>query len=128
MRPPVPDTCPPRMVDIMKKCWSPDQFFRPQAKDLDQLFMDMSMQDAEPLNRAELAFKTRTEKPTGDMLYEVFPKHIADALKAGQKVEPEDHENVTVFFSEIIHFNDISDAMHPVKVCNMLDRLYIAFE
>jgi class 3 adenylate cyclase len=40
----------------------------------------------------------------------------------------ETHDNVTVFFSDIIRFTDISRALSPVKVCNMLDRLYVAFD
>lgn len=150
-RPPVPDCCPPRVVDIMKKCWSPDPFLRPQAKDLDMLFLDMTMQDAEPLSKEHQA---RTEKATGgmllrsslygwydksnttisccrtraDMLYQVFPKHIADALKAGEKVEPESHENVTIVLSDIVHFTDISSSISPLKVSSMLDRLYLSFD
>jgi hypothetical protein len=38
-RPPVPNTTPKKMVDIMTKCWSQDPFFRPEAKDLDMIFM-----------------------------------------------------------------------------------------
>lgn len=87
LRPPIPPICPPKMVDIMTKCWSQDPFFRPQSKDLDLLFMDMSAFDAEPLVD-ETTMRVRTEKPTGDMLYEVFPKKVADKLKAGEKVEP----------------------------------------
>ena len=40
----------------------------------------------------------------------------------------ETHNNVTVFFSDIVRFTDISRAMSPVKVCHMLDRLYLAFD
>jgi guanylate cyclase len=40
----------------------------------------------------------------------------------------ETHNNVTVFFSDIVRFTDISRALSPVKVCNMLDRLYVAFD
>jgi guanylate cyclase len=40
----------------------------------------------------------------------------------------ETHNNVTVFFSDIVRFTDISSALSPVKVCNMLDRLYVAFD
>ena len=40
----------------------------------------------------------------------------------------ETHENVTVFFSDIVHFTDISRMLTPVKVCDMLDRLYLAFD
>lgn len=124
-RPPVPDTCPPKMVDIMCKCWSQDPFFRPQAKDLDILFTDMNPQDAEPIVDGT---RVRTERATGDMLYQVFPKKVADLLKAGQKVEPETHDCVTIFFSDIVHFTDISRTFSPGKVCDMLDRLYVAFD
>ena len=86
-RPPIPGTCPPKMAEIMQKCWSNDPFFRPQAKDLDLIFMDMNVNDAEPLID-EGTTRLRTEVATGDMLYKVFPKKVADKLKAGQKVEP----------------------------------------
>ncbi|CAB9502908.1 activated protein kinase catalytic subunit alpha-1 [Seminavis robusta] len=125
-RPLIPDTCPPKILEIMKKCWSQDPFFRPQAKDLDMLFMDMTMQDAEPLSVG--ATHGRIDRPTGDMLYQVFPSHIADALKAGEKVEPETHDNVTIVFSDIVHFTDISASLSPLKVSNLLDRLYLSFD
>jgi class 3 adenylate cyclase len=40
----------------------------------------------------------------------------------------ETHNNVTVFFSDIVRFTDISQALSAVKVCTMLDRLYVAFD
>ena len=40
----------------------------------------------------------------------------------------ENHDTVTIFFSDIVRFTDISRALSPVKVCNMLDRLYLAFD
>eukprot|EP00977_Amphora_coffeiformis_P000932 scaffold200_cov173-Amphora_coffeaeformis.AAC.4 len=126
-RPGVPETCPPKIAELMKKCWSPDPFFRPQAKDLDTQFLDMNIRDAEPLTSEEQD-ALREKRRTGDMLYEIFPKHIADQLKAGQKVEPENHEEVTVVFSDIVHFTDISRALTPLKVSQMLDRLYMAFD
>lgn len=125
-RPPVPNTCPPKMVEVMKKCWSPDPFYRPHAKDLDMLFMDMQPIDAEPVQPEQHDYLQK--RRTGDMLYEVFPKKVADQLKAGKKVEQETHENVTILFSDIVHFTNISQTMSPAKVCNMLDRLYLAFD
>jgi len=127
-RPGVPETCPPKMEEIMKKCWSPDPFFRPAAKDLDTFFLDLNMRDAEPLTTEEQEEARRKRRGKGDMLYELFPKHVADQLKAGQKVEPEQHEEVTVVFSDIVHFTDISRALSPLKVSQMLDRLYLAFD
>ena len=125
-RPHVPSSTPRKMQDLMKRLWSPDASSRPQAKDLDMILMDLNMEDAEPLTVDQQ--KASTERRTGDMLYEIFPKKIADDLKAGKKIEPESHDLVTVVFSDIIHFTDISRELSPLKVSNMLDRLYVSFD
>ena len=122
-RPEIPPAMPPKMVDLMKRCWSHDVQYRPQAKDLDTTLMDFSPQDAEPQQE-----ENRPKKHTKDMLYELFPKHIADSLKRGDKVEPEQHDLVTVVFSDIVHFTDLSHELSPLKVSQMLDRLYLAFD
>ncbi|CAJ1961059.1 unnamed protein product [Cylindrotheca closterium] len=126
-RPGIPGTCPKKMSEVMQKCWSSDPFFRPEAKDLDMVFADMSANDGEPLID-EANTRLRKIVATGDMLYKVFPKKVADQLKVGQKVEPETHDNVTIFFSDIVRFTDISRALTPFKVCNLLDRLYMEFD
>lgn len=65
---------------------------------------------------------------TDELLYSVFPKHVANALRNGQKVEPENHELVTIFFSDIVGFTDISAKLDPLKISDMLDRLYNSFD
>jgi len=40
----------------------------------------------------------------------------------------ETHDNVTILFSDIVHFTNISQTLSPSKVCDMLDRLYVAFD
>ena len=45
-----------------------------------------------------------------------------------QQVEPEHHDCVTIFFSDIVGFTDISTGLSPVDVMNMLDRLYRKFD
>ena len=89
-RPEIPACCPPKMLDVMKKSWSPDPFLRPHAKDLDLLLMDMNAQEDQPGQEGDVCtFNKPKEITSEDMLYEVFPRHIADALKAGQKVRIE---------------------------------------
>jgi guanylate cyclase len=126
-RPPVPETCPPKMVELMKKCWNVNAFFRPSAKDLDFALVEMSSQDTDPLETAkDKALKKL--KPKATSLYDVFPKHVADALNAGKKVEAESHEMVTIVFSDIVGFTAISQQLSGMKVSTMLDRLYHAFD
>lgn len=122
-RPDIPKVTPPKMADLMKKCWSPNPSFRPIARDLDMQLADMCAQDAEPMTPEE-----QNRQRSGDMLYEIFPRHIADSLKVGKKIEPESHELVTVIFSDIVKFTDISRESSPMKVSGMLDRLYLAFD
>lgn len=106
------------MAELMKKCWSADPILRPQASELDTLLQAMRIQDAEPQSSEQTK-----KRSTVDMLHEIFPKHIAEALKAGQKVEPEHHDEVTVIFSDIVNFTEISRKIGPLKVSQMLDRL-----
>merc|ERR1711907_551312 len=62
------------------------------------------------------------------LLEQVFPKHIATALREGRTIEPEHHAEVTIFFSDICGFTDMSATLEPVQVSNMLDRLYTVFD
>lgn len=64
----------------------------------------------------------------GKLLEEVFPPHIAQALREGRRVEPEEKECVTIFFSDIVGFTNISSSIPPLKVSDMLDRLYQRFD
>jgi serine/threonine protein kinase/ABC-type phosphate/phosphonate transport system substrate-binding protein len=126
-RPPIPESCPPKMAELMKKCWSANAFFRPTAKDIDYVLVEMNSRDSEPLEKTKGSIRDNVKrKPTS--LYDVFPKHIADALNAGKKVEAEAHEIVTIVFSDIVGFTSISQQFSALKVSDMLDRLYRAFD
>ena len=62
------------------------------------------------------------------LLNDVFPPHIAKALQEGKKIEPESRAEVTIFFSDIVGFTNISSTLEPIKVSHMLDRLYQKFD
>ena len=95
----------------MKNLWSPDPFFRPQAKDLDMALLDLNAGDAEPLRDKN----EKAQPTTKAMLYELFPKKIADALLNGQKVEPEHHDLTTVVFASIVAFEEMTRRLPPMK-------------
>jgi hypothetical protein len=65
---------------------------------------------------------------TENLLFDVFPKHVAEALRSGRKVEPENHEEVTIFFCDIVGFTTISSELDPMKISDLLDRLYNSFD
>ena len=50
------------------------------------LFTDVSANDVEPLID-EGNTRLRREVASGDMLYKVFPRKVAEQIKAGKKVE-----------------------------------------
>mmetsp|Transcript_10342 Transcript_10342/g.22762 ORF Transcript_10342/g.22762 Transcript_10342/m.22762 type:complete len:1423 (+) Transcript_10342:125-4393(+) len=127
-RPDIPSSMPPKMVEVMKKCWSPKPEFRPDAKELDNFLFDTDPRDAEPLLVDDPHSQRKNVRATGDMLYQLFPKHVADALKHGQKVEPEQHDMVSIVFSDIVNFTSISRELTPLKVSQMLDRLFLAYD
>ena len=126
-RPPIPDCCPPRMVELMKKCWSANAFFRPSAKDIDYVLVEMSAKDTEPLDTGN-GCNGESLKRKAKSLYDVFPTHIADALSAGKKVEAESHEIVTIVFSDIVGLSSIAENFSPIHVSSMLERAYQAFD
>jgi Adenylate and Guanylate cyclase catalytic domain len=87
-------------------------------------FGDQSSITAADIEAALQIHMSRTE----NLLFDVFPKHVAEALRSGRKVEPENHECVTIFFSDIVGFTNISSELDPMKVSDMLDRLYNSFD
>jgi Adenylate and Guanylate cyclase catalytic domain len=86
--------------------------------------MHMSRTENLLMDAARQMHMSRTE----NLLFDVFPKHIAEALRSGRKVAPENHECVTIFFSDIVGFTNISSELDPMKVSDMLDRLYNSFD
>ena len=65
---------------------------------------------------------------TDELLYSVFPKHVAETLRNGHKVAPENHDRVTIYFSDIVGFTDISSQLDPLEISDLLDRLYNSFD
>ncbi len=57
------------------------------------------------------------EKKRSDyLLYQMLPKDVATALKNQQTVDPRYYDDVTVYFSDIVGFTDISSSSSPIQV------------
>ena len=62
------------------------------------------------------------------LLFEVFPRHAAEAFSDDRKNQAESFDCVTIFFSDVVGHTAISSKLHPMKVSDMLDRLYTKFD
>jgi class 3 adenylate cyclase len=65
------------------------------------------------------------EKKRADtLLSQMMPKEVADQLKLHKEVKAEQYDSVTVYFSDIVGFTDISAQSSPMDVVLMLNSLY----
>jgi len=65
------------------------------------------------------------EKRRADILLcQMLPKEVAEQLKMNREVKAEQYDFVTVFFSDIVGFTDISARSSPMEVVGMLNSLY----
>jgi serine/threonine protein kinase len=131
-RPPVPRPMPSEVVELMTECIHADVLCRPTFREIDDKLKSFSVKNVEP---GQVRYSMQAKKSleaklaaTENLLLEIFPKHVAEALSKGQKVEPQHFDCVTIFFSDIVGFTNIASELSPWKVSDMLDRLYSKFD
>ena len=129
-RPPIPTACPPKLSTIMTECLEEKPNLRPPFDEIDVRLKRLDVDAVEPgLNIISMQLSKQSKARKNErLLLEVFPEHIANALREGKKIEPEHHEIVTIFFSDIVGFTNISSILTAIKVSDMLDRLYLKFD
>ena len=123
-RPTIPDSCPITLQQLAHRCWAEDPKFRPT---FDQVDAQLSELNISKVGASLIAQKEAALKKSS-VLNDVFPAHIAKRLEEGKKVHPEHKDDVTIFFSDIVGFTNISAQLTPAAVSDMLDRLYSAFD
>jgi Adenylate and Guanylate cyclase catalytic domain len=123
-RPPVPASCPPKAQTLMMECLVGDPRRRPTFEELDLQLKRLDIATMEPIRSKEDSNKEEQAL----LLYDLFPGHVADALKEGRKVEPQSRDHCTIFSSRIYNFEEMSSTLGPLKVSDMLQRLYGRFD
>jgi serine/threonine protein kinase/ABC-type phosphate/phosphonate transport system substrate-binding protein len=129
-RPPVPKICPPKIAGIMTDCLVGDPESRPTFEELDLRLKRLDVENVQPGQTIFSMQKKKEERAarSEELLFDVFPRHVAEALRDGRKMEAESFDCVSIFFSDIVGYTTISSKLHPRKVSDMLDRLYTKFD
>ncbi|GFR51221.1 hypothetical protein Agub_g13595 [Astrephomene gubernaculifera] len=63
-----------------------------------------------------------------DLLFDIFPPKVASALQAGEAVQPERYECVSIFFSDVVGYTDLCSQLQPNEVMELMHRLYSRFD
>ena len=93
-RPPPPLHMSETIKALMRDCVEDDPSHRPICDELDTRLKRI---DAESLDSDQ-----QNKKSAQVSLFDIFPRHIAEALRDGRTVEAEHKESVTIFFSDIV--------------------------
>jgi hypothetical protein len=116
------------LVLCMQKCWNQNPQERPTFEELDIKLIPLCGQNFFTSARRIMETNTKYRKDSAALLHSVFPKHVAEALMNDRKVEPEEYDCVTIYFSDIVGFTSISSSISAQEVSEMLDRLYVEFD
>ncbi|EGT31147.1 CBN-GCY-4 protein [Caenorhabditis brenneri] len=134
------------LLALVRDCWSENPKDRPASEDICKTLFDMTPRTKDNLmdhvfsmledytSSLELEVEERTkelklEKKKSDILLgRMLPKQVAERLKAGQAVEPESFDMVTVFFSDLVKFTDLATKCSPFQVVNLLNEVFSNFD
>ncbi|XP_048755457.2 atrial natriuretic peptide receptor 1-like [Ostrea edulis] len=132
---------------LMKKCWDEDPKLRPtfhairkESRKLqwdrsgDKLLDTLLSRMEEYADNLEGLVEERTQnlieekRKSEELLYQVLPRSVVNKLKSGRVVDPEAYTCVTIYFSDIVGFTDISSDSTPMQVVDLLNDLYTCFD
>ncbi|XP_056329093.1 guanylate cyclase soluble subunit beta-2-like [Danio aesculapii] len=65
---------------------------------------------------------------TENLLYAMLPKHVANQLKEGKRVEAGEFKECTILFSDVVSFTNICSECEPIQIVSMLNSMYLRFD
>ncbi|XP_056646356.1 atrial natriuretic peptide receptor 2 isoform X1 [Diorhabda sublineata] len=131
---------------LMRKCWAEDSIDRPDFATLKNKLHQLNKQENGNLldnllarmeqyaNNLETLVDERTndyleeKKKCEQVLYQLLPKSVAEQLIRGEPVNAEYFDSVTIYFSDIVGFTQLSASSTPLQVVNLLNDLYTCFD
>ncbi|XP_072524856.1 guanylate cyclase soluble subunit beta-2-like isoform X2 [Salminus brasiliensis] len=68
------------------------------------------------------------KQKTENLLYAMLPKHVANQLKEGKRVEAGEFKECTILFSDVVTFTTICSQCEPIQIVIMLNSMYLKFD
>ncbi|ESO00154.1 hypothetical protein HELRODRAFT_83244, partial [Helobdella robusta] len=147
-RPALPETSEMgrQILDLIRSMWNENPDLRPtfhfvksavsKISDGDSIsILDTVMKMMEKYaQNLEESVEERTrqlleeKKKTDELLYKLLPVSVAEQLKVGKFVQPENYEQSTIYFSDIVGFTSISADSSPMQIVDFLNDLYSCFD
>ncbi|CEF69624.1 Atrial natriuretic peptide receptor 1 [Strongyloides ratti] len=143
---PAVEDIPSAMLHLIRDMWAEDPSIRPKIDVIRKLVKQMKIGKSSNLmdhvysmleNYAaslEEDIQSRTkelveEKKKADLLLSrMLPKAVAEKLKAGQTIQPEHFDSVTIFFSDIVSFTTLASKCSALQVVDLMNGLYTMFD
>ncbi|KAI6203554.1 Guanylate cyclase [Aphelenchoides besseyi] len=136
-----------RLMDLMVCCWAESPENRLDFRHIRSLVHQLN-KDNETANLVDNLLKRmeqyatnleglveeRTQeylaekKKVEELLHQLLPPSVADQLMSGHAVEPESYDSVSIYFSDIVGFTDLSSQSTPMQIVTLLNDLYMAFD
>jgi len=130
---------------LMDECWHQDSHQRPsfsqiiaeitridpmQSEIMDRLvkMLEKYSTNLESVVTKRTKQLAREKQKTEDLVSRLLPKSVSEDLKMGKRVEPENFEAVTIFFSDIVGFTNIARGSTPIQVVTLLNDMYTSFD
>ncbi|NXT09598.1 ANPRB protein, partial [Prunella fulvescens] len=135
--------CPTDYVELIERCRKNNPSQRPTFEQVKKMLykmnpvspVDMMMTLMEKYNKhLEILVSERTQdlmhekQKTDRLLYSMLPKQVADDLRQGKQAQAQSYSSVTIFFSDIVGFTELSSSSTPYQVVDLLNKLYTTFD
>ncbi|XP_006822860.1 atrial natriuretic peptide receptor 1-like, partial [Saccoglossus kowalevskii] len=140
------ETVDSRYLQLMRDCWVSNPNDRPTFSQIVQrlkkinkgkqsnLIDNMIQMMEKYANHLEDLVSERTkqlaeeQRKTDELLYRMLPRAVAEQLKQGKDLKPENFDSVTIFFSDIVGFTALAGSCTPMQVVDLLNDLYTTFD
>jgi class 3 adenylate cyclase/CheY-like chemotaxis protein len=100
---------------------------RKRFRDRERAFM-LKLQDEQKKLQIEQKKLKIEQQKSEKLLLNILPKPIADRLKKGEQTIADSFAEVTVLFSDLVGFTELSTTIEPCELVEKLNQIFLAFD